>query len=57
MVKPVISIYNWSKNFSHTAYENSKAKMAAIDVEYQNLDIYMELSGSYWCLRLQTSIT
>ena len=45
MVKPVISIYFWSKNFSHTAYENSKAKMAAIDVEYQNLDIYMELSA------------
>jgi hypothetical protein len=26
-------IYIWSKNFSHSAYEKSEAKMAAIDVQ------------------------
>jgi hypothetical protein len=30
---PVSSIYIWSKNFSHLAYEKSEAKMAAIDVD------------------------
>jgi hypothetical protein len=28
-----LSIYIWSKNFSHSAYEKSEAKMAAIDVQ------------------------
>jgi hypothetical protein len=27
------SIYIWSKNVSHSAYEKSEAKMAAIDVQ------------------------
>jgi hypothetical protein len=30
--EPMSSIYIWSKNFSHWAYEKSEAKMAAIDV-------------------------
>ena len=29
----VISIYNWSKNFSQSDYEKSEAKMAAIVVQ------------------------
>jgi hypothetical protein len=29
----VSSVYIWSKNFSHSAYEKSEAKMAAIDVQ------------------------
>ena len=29
----VTSIYTWSKNFSHSTYEKSEAKMAAIDVQ------------------------
>jgi hypothetical protein len=33
LVSPVSSIYNWSKNFSHSPYEKSEAKMAAIDVQ------------------------
>ena len=32
-VSPVSSIYIWNKNFSHSAYEKSEAKMAAIDVQ------------------------
>jgi hypothetical protein len=30
--KPLNSIYFWSKNVSHSAYEKSETKMAAIDV-------------------------
>ena len=29
----VSSIYNWSKNFSHSVNEKSEAKMTAIDVQ------------------------
>jgi hypothetical protein len=28
------SIYIWSKNFSHSAYQKSEAKMAEIDFKY-----------------------
>jgi hypothetical protein len=28
-----LSIYIWSKKFTHSAYEKSEAKMAAIDVQ------------------------
>ena len=30
---PVSSIYVWSENFSHSAYEKSESKMAEIDVQ------------------------
>jgi hypothetical protein len=30
-LQPVISIYIWSKNFSHSAYEKGEAKMAEIE--------------------------
>jgi hypothetical protein len=31
--RSVSSLYIWSENFSHSAYERSEAKMAAIDVQ------------------------
>jgi hypothetical protein len=32
-----LSIYIWSKNFSHSAYEKSETKMAAIATSTQDL--------------------
>jgi hypothetical protein len=34
LFETVIYIYIWSKNFSHSAYEKSEAKMAEIDFQY-----------------------